>query len=194
MNKKILLTLLLIGCCSITASAQQFALKTNALYWATGTINIGGELAVSKHSTVSLTANCNPWIMGHDGKLQAWFVQPEYRYWFSEKFTRAFVGVNLLAGQCEIGGFAMPYGLLRRILNNYYKANAVALGLSVGYDFYISPHWNLELVAGFGVARVSYHTVPLYKPQPATYKNKVRYLPVPTEIGVSFVYLFNSRK
>lgn len=194
MNKKIILSLLLAGCCFMPLSAQQIALKTNALYWATATMNIGAEVALSKHSTLSITANCNPWTIGADNRIQATFVQPEYRYWFSEKFTRAYVGVNLLGGKCEVGGFRVPLGLFSGLQSNYYKATAFAGGVSVGYQFYISPHWNLELMAGVGLAYVSYYRQPLSGPEVTNPVKTKRILPVPTEVGVSFVYLFNSRK
>ena len=52
MNKKILPALLLAVCCWAGASAQQVAVKTNLLYWAAATPNVGAEVAVGKHSTL----------------------------------------------------------------------------------------------------------------------------------------------
>lgn len=194
MNKRLLLTIVLAGCCHLAAPAQQIAVKTNLLYWATGTLNLGAEVAVSKHSTISLTANCNPWTFGSDNKIQAWFVQPEYRYWFTEKFTRHYVGVHLIGGKFEIGGFKLPFGLFKNLRNHYYKGSVVGAGISYGYHFYISPRWNLEAMVGVGLARINYHAEPVSGPKAASYRNTTRYLPVPTEVGISFVYLFNSKK
>lgn len=189
-----MLTLLLAGFCWTGASAQRFAAKTNLLYWATTTPNLGVEVALSKHSTLSVTANYNPWTIGSDNKIQHWFIQPEYRYWLTEKFTRSYFGVHLIGGQFEVGGFDLPFGLLKRLQNRYYKGSVVGAGISYGYHFYISPHWNLEAMLGVGLARISYHAEPVRGPKPASTPNRVRYLPIPTEVGISFVYLFNSRK
>ena len=63
MNKKILPALLLAVCCWAGASAQQVAVKTNLLYWATATPNVGAEVAVGKHSTLGFSANYNPWAI-----------------------------------------------------------------------------------------------------------------------------------
>ena len=65
---------------------------------------------------------------------------------------------------------------------------------SLGYQFYVSPHWNIELSAGAGLARFSYHAEPVRGPKAASYTDRKRILPIPTEFGVSFVYLFNSKK
>lgn len=193
MNKKILSAIVLTLCCVWGASAQRFALKTNALYWAATTPNIGAEMAVSKHSTISLSANYNPWTIGETKKIQHWFIQPEYRYWLTEKFTRAYFGAHLIGGQYEVGGFSLPGGIFENLKKNYYKGSFVGLGVSFGYHFYISPHWNLETAVGVGVARTSYHAEPIGS-RGGKYRDCVRYLPIPTQLSVSFVYLFNDRK
>lgn len=194
MSKKILLLFLLIGCGRVVAPAQQIAIKTNTLYWLTATPNLGVEVALSKHSTLSVSANYNPWTIGPDNKIQHWFIQPEYRYWFSEKFTRCYVGVHFIGGEFEVGGFTLPYGFMGRMQNNYYVGSAIGLGLSVGYNFYLSPHWSLEAMLGVGVLRVRHHTEPVNGPAPTSYQSRVHYIPSPTEAGISFVYLFNSPK
>jgi len=188
MNRKIVIAFVAAICCWTSVSAQQFAVKSNLLYWATATPNVGVELALNRHSTLSVSANYNPWVLGQDGKIQHWFVQPEYRYWLSEKFTRSYFGVHLIAGQFEIGGFKLPFNLFPNFQNHYYKGSAVGAGISYGYHFYISPHWNLEAMIGAGLVRIRYHR------DDAPSVKKSRILPVPTEVGISFVYLFNSRK
>ena len=54
MNKKILPALLLAVCCWAGASAQQVAVKTNLLYWAAATPNVGAEVAVGKLSLIHI--------------------------------------------------------------------------------------------------------------------------------------------
>ena len=46
---------ILAGYCN-TASAQRIALKTNALYWATASPNIGLELRINRHITFDFDA------------------------------------------------------------------------------------------------------------------------------------------
>lgn len=195
--KKIILTLLLAGSCWLGAAAQQIAVKTNMLYWMATTPNLGAEVAVSKHSTIGLTANYNPWTIGADNRIRHWFLRPEYRYWVTEKYTRLYFGVHAIGGKFEVGGFKLPFigdRILTGLAANYYKGSFVGAGFSLGYQFYVSPHWNIELSAGAGLARFSYHTEPVRGPKAASYTDRKRILPIPTEFGVSFVYLFNSKK
>lgn len=197
MKKKLFATLLLAGLCWLGASAQQVAVKTNLLYWAATTPNIGVEMAVGKHSTIGMTANYNPWTIRTNNKIQHWFLRPEYRYWVTEKYTRLFFGVHAIGGEFEVGGFKLPFlgdRILTGLPSHYYKGSFVGAGISIGYQFYVSPHWNIELSAGAGLARLSYHSEPINGPKAASYTNSKRILPIPTEIGVSFVYLFNSKK
>lgn len=198
MNRKILLVFIVSVCGWVNVSAQQVAVKTNLLYWMTATPNIGAEVALSKHSTLGATINYNPWTIGADNKIQHWFIRPEYRYWVTEKWTRLYFGVHLMGGGFEVGGFRIPVigdRFLKGLQSNYYKGKFAAAGVSIGYDFYVSPHWNIELSAGAGLGRISYHREPVdpRKRQPS-YVNTKHWLPMPTEVGVTFVYLFNSKK
>lgn len=197
MKRKILATLLVALCGWPDASAQQVAVKTNLLYWAAMTPNIGAEVAVSNHSTIGFSANCNPWTVGADNKIQHWFLRPEYRYWVTGKYTRLFFGAHVIGGGFEVGGFKLPIignRILKGLQTNYYKGSFFGAGLSIGYQFYVSPHWNLELSAGAGLARLSYHTEPVKGPRRSSYTDTRRILPIPTEVGVTFVYLFNAKK
>lgn len=197
MNKKLFLWLLGLACGCCGASAQQVAVKTNLLYWAATTPNIGIETAVGKHSTIALTANYNPWTISPDNKIQHWFLRPEYRYWVAEKYTRLYFGAHLIGGEFEVGGFRFPFfgdQILPGLHQKYYTGSFVGAGFSIGYQFYVSPHWNIELSAGAGVGRLRYHAELFRDPQQGPCPDRVRWLPIPTELGVSFVYLFNSKK
>lgn len=206
MRKNALLILLLltgIFCSATRAHAQKWAVKTNLLYWATGTLNAGGELTVGKHSTFNLTCNFNPWTYGTDAKIQHWFFRPEYRYWVTEAHTRLFFGLHVMGGGFEIGGFRVPLigdriEQLKNLQDAYRKGTFVAAGVGLGYAFYLSPHLNLEVSGGVGLARIKHHAEPNTKSPnwtgtPWRGADRVHYLPVPTELSVSLVYLFNGK-
>ena len=42
----------------------KFAIKTNALYWATSTPNLGFEVGLAKKITLDVSGNYNPWKFG----------------------------------------------------------------------------------------------------------------------------------
>ena len=64
---KILLSAVLMLACAIGMHGQdkthylpKFAVKTNALYWATTTANLGFEVGLSKKLTLDVSGNYNP--------------------------------------------------------------------------------------------------------------------------------------
>ena len=77
------LALILTLASLLTANAQKVALKTNLLYDATSTPNLGAELALGKKSTLQLFYGLNPWKFASDRtkQLRHWLLMPEYRYW-----------------------------------------------------------------------------------------------------------------
>lgn len=44
----------------------KFAIKTNALYWATSTPNLGFEVGLAKKITLDVSGNYNPWKFGQN--------------------------------------------------------------------------------------------------------------------------------
>ena len=61
--------------------AQRVGIKTNLLYWATLSPNIGTEFRLSRHFTVNLEAAGNPFKFG-DHQLHFASFKPEVRSWF----------------------------------------------------------------------------------------------------------------
>ena len=76
---------------SSVCHSQDFALKTNALYWVAATPNLGLEVALSDKMTLDISGAYNPWTFKDDKKMRFWLAQPEMRYWFCEKFEGHFI-------------------------------------------------------------------------------------------------------
>ena len=72
----------------------KFAIKTNALYWATTTANLGFEVGLSKNLTLDVSGNYNPWKFSDHKQIKHWLVQPELRYWLCERFYGHFFGLH----------------------------------------------------------------------------------------------------
>ena len=105
---------LMIGLCffALDASAQKVAVKTNLLYDATSTINLGVEFALTPKWTLDVAGNYNPWTFSNNRKWQHWLVQPEARYWFCNKMMGHFVGFHAIAGSYNIGNVNADFKLL----------------------------------------------------------------------------------
>jgi hypothetical protein len=57
-------------------AGQTVAVKTNLLYDATTTINLGLEMGMSPKWTLELPVNYNPWEFGKNRKIKHWLIQP----------------------------------------------------------------------------------------------------------------------
>lgn len=80
----------------------KFAIKTNALYWATTTPNLGFEVGLAKKITLDVSGNYNPWKFGDDRQIKHWLVQPELRYWLCERFNGSFFGLHGHYGEMNV--------------------------------------------------------------------------------------------
>ena len=81
-------------CNTANSYAQKVAVKTNLLYDATTTMNLGLEIGLGKKWSLDLSGNYNPWKFDDETRLRHWGVQPELRYWLCEKFNGHFLGLH----------------------------------------------------------------------------------------------------
>lgn len=158
--------------------AQHAALKTNALFWCVATPNLGVEAKVASKWSLDVSGAYNPWTYRNDKKMRFWLVQPEARYWFCETFEGHFVGVHLHGAQ-YYGGFS----------DKRYDGYLAGGGLTYGYDWIISPHWNIEALIGGGYARLWYKESPRI-PCMKCYENKVRNYWGVTKLALTLSYVF----
>ena len=72
----------------IKKEKTNLALKTNLLYAATLTPNLGLEIGITPQISLNIVGSYNPWNRegkkGDNDKLVHWLVQPEVRYWLCE--------------------------------------------------------------------------------------------------------------
>ena len=89
-------------CCG-TSKAQNFGLKTNLLYDATASLNLGVEVGIAPKWTLDISGNYNPWEMPNGMLWKHAMVQPEFRFWFCDRFSRHFLGFHGIGGIYNIG-------------------------------------------------------------------------------------------
>lgn len=165
-------------CFLCSGYAQDIALKTNALYWGALTPNIGIEARHSRKLSTDWQVAYNPWTFKDDKKLRFWLVQPELRYWFCEAMEGHFVGLHLHGAQF--------YGSFNE---KRYDGYLVGGGLTYGYAWILSSHWNLEALIGVGYARLWYKESP-HIPCNKCYERKTRDYVGPTKLALSISYIF----
>lgn len=176
-----------------TASGQDFALKTNIIYDATATINLGAEIGLAPKWSLDLSGNYNAWSKNDYTKWKHWMAQPEVRYWCCDRFSRHFVGVHLIGGAFNLGGIdnnlsflGTDFSLLK---DHRYQGYAYGAGAAYGFAFMLSKHLNLELEAGFGYICLDYDMFECEGCGRQTLSGIHHYIG-PTKAAVNLVFLF----
>ena len=127
-------------------------IKTNLLYDIASVTNVSVELGFAKHYSVELLGTFSPWDYGRETlQFRTALLQPEFRYWFSEGWTRHFVGLHAHLGWYNIA----PGGKVRYQDHNG-NTPLVGVGLSYGYVVPFTSHWGAEFSVGAGYAYLSY--------------------------------------
>ena len=185
------LSLILTLASLLTANAQKVALKTNLLYDATTTPNLGAELAMGKKSTLQLFYGLNPWKFASDRtkQLRHWLLMPEYRYWTCQKFNGHFFGIHALGGQYNVGGIDLPNPVFKDLDEKRYEGWYAGGGLTYGYQWLLSRHWNLEASVGLGYIRFHYKEFPCTECGALIQENNKNYFG-PTKLALSLMYCF----
>lgn len=127
--RRVLLASCLLTCC-LAAEAQTWSLHTDLARWATGRASVGLDLAVNDWQTVGLT-----WQAGLDGDWQGldgcWGLQLDYRLWLTRRLYEG-PGVGL-----QVATMHLP-------------EEALTAGLTCGYGWLLSQHWNVDAAVGAG--------------------------------------------
>ncbi len=156
--RKLILAIFLATCWGMgTVRAQDFAVKTNVLYWATTNHNLGFEVGLGDHTTLELTGGYNPWTLdkGDNKKLKHWLVMPEFRYWLCERFNGHFFGIHSGYGFYNISDMRIPFR--GKSTKDYrYQGWATGAGVAYGYSWLLGRRWNLEATIGVGYIYTSY--------------------------------------
>ena len=76
MKRAFILILFILGCMVTESKAQKIAVKSNLLYDATTTMNLGLEFGLSRKWTLDVPVNYNPWKPDNGRRLRHWGIQP----------------------------------------------------------------------------------------------------------------------
>ena len=173
---------------SASVKAQNVALKTNLVGWATASLNAGVEIGTAEKQTVQVFATLNPWTFSGEKRVRIWNIEPEYRWWTCQRFGGSFFGVHALAGEYNVKNVDLPFGTLAKTKRGrHYEGWYVGAGVTYGYQWLLSRHWNLEASLGVGYA---YSPYKLYGRCAKCLKDSHRNYVGPTKAAISFAYIF----
>lgn len=192
------LSVLFLGCSAVKA---QVAVKTNLLYGATTTPNLGVEVGLGKKHTAQLFYGFNPWEFSSDSKgtrqVKHWLLMPEYRWWTCSIFNGWFFGVHGMGGEFNAGNVDLPLpgmffkgdNLQKEVQDFRYEGKYLGGGITAGYQWILGRHWNLEAELGVGYDHIWYDKYPCSECGTRIDKAQTNYLGI-TKLGLSVLYLF----
>lgn len=173
---------------------RRLHLKTNALGWGLAIANVAVEVDLAKHWSFTLPVYYSAWdYFKSTVKFRTFAIQPEFRYWFSERNDGFFAGAH----------FGLAYYNLAtngdyRYQDHLRRTPAPGGGVSVGYRLPISRNnrWRVEFSLGAGVYSLHYdkfHNTPRTKDGLLVESVKKTYRGI-DQAAVSFSYSFDLKK
>lgn len=194
--------------------AQSFALRTNLLYDATLSPNIGAEVRVDSVWTVGINVGFNAWDIDKT-KNKKWrhvLVSPNVRRYFGYKrdtlcvygysnglykvlrdsvVTRRmqYVEGNIIYSHFNVGNVKFPFGLYKSVRDRRLQGDLLALGGKYGYVWTLARDWRVEVEAGVAVGYAWFKENEC--DHCGTYYGKGDRIFLLPQLGVNVVYIIN---
>ncbi len=183
---------------ALSATAQDLAIKTNLLYDASATANLGIEIGLGKRTTLDISGNYNAWDTDRElnEKMRHLLFQPEFRYYLCERMNGHFFGAHLNMLQYNIAGDHWLPNIFKTASTfngndgsqSRYQGEGYGVGLVYGYDWIVAPRFNIEFAVGGGYMFFDYERYGKSKCSPCLEQNTQNYLGL-TKLGISLVYI-----
>ena len=155
-----------------------FNLRTNLLYWAAFTPNIGLEWRINSFYGIKIDGGYSKWEYNGKDKVQKlWFVNPEIRRYILPN-KHLYIG---LAG--TFGAYNLKLG------KTGYQGDVYGGGITAGYQLPMGKYFSWDFNVGLGAVHFTYDTfdvtdnVRVYRE-----KNCSKTLFAPTQIGVNLIW------
>lgn len=142
-----------------SANQEKVYLKGNALFLPIGMLNVGVEHQLGKKWTMQEEIFISPWKSFMGKYAQVYMASVEARYYFNEAFKHFYVGANLHFARYIMQKYNYwpdaPYQYepgfpVYKTSDLYQDGFAIMAGATVGYQWQINDHWNLDLYVGGG--------------------------------------------
>lgn len=179
----------------IYSQAQEVDLKTNLLYDATATVNLGVEAAVAPKWSIDISGNFNAWSFDGGKRWKHWLAQPELRYWLCHALGGHFFAVHALGGQYNVGHVDLDFlsflgSNFKQFKDFRHQGWYAGAGIGYGYTWMLARHWNIEAEIAVGYIYSRYDVYECAgcgkKIDSGRHNNYVG----PTKAAVNLIYVF----
>ena len=176
---------------NVTSIEQpSMTLKTNLLYDATATFNLGVEFRTGQRTSLDVSGNWNPFSFSNNRKWKHVLIQPEFRWWMKESFSGHFFGAHAHYAYYNVGNLPKPFSANMR--EHRYEGWLAGVGVSYGYRWNFTSHWGLEATVGVGYAYMDYDKYDCETCGAKLGSDTKNYFG-PTKAGVTLIYTFGKK-
>ncbi len=192
-HMKAIFLILALALASAAPLRAQVAVKTNLLYDAALSPNLGAEIGLAPKWSFEVSGNFNGWTLSNDRRWKHWLVQPEVRYWLCDRFSGHFFGAHALGGQFNVGGLKHRWPILDTtydLRTHRYQGWYYGLGLAYGYTWILAKHWSCEAEIGLGWIHARYDVYPCRKCGTPTDIGRTRDYFGLTKAALNLIYVF----
>lgn len=141
--------------------AAAWSIRNNLAWDATGSLNLGLEVALGKHASIGGNFGFKSWdryffwdnfryVDNPDiyGKWRHLTLAPEFR-WYPRAVSRGhFFGADLLWVHYNVGAVRFPLHLYPAVVDQRVQGDLWGAGLFYGYAFALGRHWRIETELG----------------------------------------------
>ena len=177
-----------------TPALPKAALKTNVIYDATATINLGVEFALAPKMTMDISGDLHPWVLPNGWRLTHYLVQPELRFWLKERFQGHFFAVNVLGATYNAGNIRNNFHIMGRDMSalGRYRVEGIAYGAGLGYGYAVrvAKRLNVEMEIGLGYIGAEFDAYRLGEKESLYAQNSTAQYFGPTKGALNIVYIF----
>ena len=131
----------------------RMALRTNLLYDATLSPNLGVDVRVDSAWTVGLLVGINAWDIDKE-KNKKWrhaLFSIRARKYRDSLFHKGYYEADVIYSHFNVGNTKIPFGLYSAVKDRRLQGDLIALGGKYGYSWILARNWRIEAEAGVAI-------------------------------------------
>ena len=169
---------------------SRIALRTNLLYDATLSPNMGVDVRVDSLWTVGLLAGINAWdIDKAENKKWRHVLFSLRARKYKNLFQKGYWEGDLIYSHYNVGNIKFPFGLYKSVKDHRLQGDLVALGGKYGYSWILARDWRIEAEAGVAVGYTWFKEYDC--PHCGTFLGNGDRIFLLPQLGINVVYIIN---
>ena len=174
-----------------TMKPPRIALRTNLLYDATLSPNLGVDVRVDSTWTVGLLAGLNAWDVDktENKKWRHALFSLRARKYKDDLFQKSYFEGDLIYSHFNVGNTKIPFGLYSAVKDHRLQGDLVALGGKYGYSWILARDWRIEAEAGVAVGYAWFKEYDC--PHCGTFLGNGDRIFLLPQLGINVVYIIN---